>query len=225
MLLKSEILKKPLYKTGQVAKLTGVSIQTVIAYCEQGRIPFGRSEKSGYRLIEAKDLCDYLDSLGLLIDDTKKERNDVIYARVSTHKQAQRGDLDRQIEKIKLYAIEHNVQNLIVKSDVGSGLNDNRKNLARVLDMVQKDQVNRIFISYKDRLTRFGFNYLKQICEFHGTEIVVVSDETNQKSESEELAEDIIALIHSFSGKLYGLRHKIKEGIDDGNKEKEETSL
>lgn len=84
-------------------------------------------------------------------------------------------------------------------------------------------EVNRIFILYKNRLTRFGFNYIKQICDFHNVEIVIVSDETNNKSKSEELAEDIIALIHSFSRKLYGLRNKIKEGIDGGEeREKEE---
>ena len=220
MYLKSEILKKPVYKTGQVAKFIGVSIPTVIQYCESGMIPFGRS-KSGYRLIQSDDLCEYLNSVGLLVDDTQQEKNDVIYARVSTHKQAERGDLEHQINKVKLYAVEHDVRNLQVLSDVGSGLNDNRKNLLRLITMVQSGKVNRIFITHKDRLTRFGFNYLKQICDHHGTTIVVVSEQLEQKSESEELAEDIIALIHSFSGKLYGLRHHIKESIDDGQETKE----
>lgn len=224
MYLKSEILKQSVYKTGQAAKLIGVSIPTVIQYCESGLIPYGRTE-SGYRLIQSSDLCDYLDTLGLVIDDTQQEKSDVIYARVSTHKQAVRGDLERQIEKLKLFAIDHNVRNLQVLSDVGSGLNDNRKNLLRLISMVQDGAVNRIFITCKDRLTRFGFNYLKQICEHHGTTIVVVSDQTEQMSESEELAEDIIALIHSFSGKLYGLRHHIKEHIDDRQETEEETDL
>lgn len=224
MYLKSDILKKPVYKTGQVAKFIGVSIPTVIHYCESGVIPFGRSE-SGYRLIQAADLCEYLDTLGILVDDTQQEKSDVIYARVSTHKQANRGDLDRQIDKLKIYAIEHNVRNLQVLSDIGSGLNDNRKNLLRLISMVQDGKVNRIFIAYKDRLTRFGFNYLKQICDYHGTTIIIVSEQTEQKSESEELAEDVIALIHSFSGKLYGLRHHIKESIDDGHETEKETGV
>ena len=224
MYLKSDILKKPVYKTGQVAKFIGVSIPTVIHYCESGVIPFGRSD-SGYRLIQADDLCEYLDTLGILVDDTQQEKNDVIYARVSTHKQASRGDLDRQVDKLKIYAIEHNVRNLQVLSDIGSGLNDNRKNLLRLISMVQDGKVNRIFISYKDRLTRFGFNYLKQICDYHGTTIIIVSEQTEQKSESEELAEDIIALIHSFSGKLYGLRKHIKERIDDGQETEKETGV
>lgn len=151
----------------------------------------------------------------MLIDDLQTERKDVIYARVSTHNQAKRGDLDRQIEKIKLFAINHNVQNLCILSDIGSGLNDNRRKLQKLLSMVQNGEVNRIFINYKDRLTRFGFNYIKRICDSHDVQIIIVSEEIDHKSDSEELAEDIIALIHSFSGKLYGLRHKIKESIDD----------
>lgn len=117
------------------------------------------------------------------------------------------------MEKVKLFAIEQNVSNLIVKTDVASGLNDNRKNLLSLLDMVQKGEVNRIFVLYKDRLTRFGYHYLKKICDFHGVSIIVVLEETDNKIQSEELAEDIITLIHSFSGKLYGLRRKIKKEI------------
>ena len=214
MFYKSEILKQKVYKTGQVSKIMGVSIQTVIRYCENDVIPYGRTAKN-YRIIEANDLADYLEKQGLLIDDLQTERKDVIYARVSTHNQAKRGDLDRQIEKIKLFAIDHNVQNLCILSDIGSGLNDNRRKLQKLLSMVQNGEVNRIFISYKDRLTRFGFNYIKRICDFHDVQIIIVSEEVDHKSDSEELAEDIIALIHSFSGKLYELRHKIKESIDD----------
>lgn len=213
MFYKSQILKQQTYKTGQVAKLMGVSIQTVINYCEAGFIPYGRTAKN-YRVIEAHDLADYLEDKGLLVDDLKQDRQDVIYARVSTHKQAQRGDLDRQIEAVKLFAINHNVQNLCVKSDIGSGLNDNRKQLNKLLSMVEAGQVNRIFILHKDRLTYFGFHYLKRICDFHQVEIVVVSDEEHPKSESEALAADIVSLIHSL-GKRNDLRHKIKESLDE----------
>ena len=73
---------------------------------------------------------------------------------------------------------------------------------------------------YKDRFTRFRFNYIKQICDFHNTEIIIVSNEENEenaendKSLQEELAEDIIAMIHSFSGELYGMRHKISKATE-----------
>lgn len=214
MFYRSDIMSKDLYKPGEVGKLLGISNQTVIKYCNLGIIESSRNQYN-HRRIAAEQLCDYLDRQGLLFNDLDEGKHDVIYARVSTHKQAKRGDLDRQIERIKLFAIEQNVTNLLVKKDVASGLNDNRKQLLSLLSMVQKGEVKRIFILYKDRLTRFGFRYIKQICDFHHVEIVIVSEEECSKTQSEELAEDIIALIHSFSGKLYGLRKRIKEGIDD----------
>lgn len=130
------------------------------------------------------------------------------------------GDLDRQIEVVKLFAIEYKVRNLLIEKDIGSGLNDNKKNLTLLIDLIQQGKVNRFFINYKDRLTCFGFNYIKQICDFHDVEIIVVSDvKDKKKSELEELVEDIIALIHSYLGKLYGLRHKFKKGLEEDDKE------
>ena len=212
MYTKSMIFKKPTYKTGEVAALLGVTIPTIIRYCNSGLLPSHKTE-FGHRRLQAEDVYRYLASQNMVYDDTESIKSDVIYARVSTHRQAERGDLERQVEKVKLFAIEQNVNNLIVKTDIASGLNDNRKNLLSLIDMVQKGEVNRIFVLYKDRLTRFGYHYLKKICDFHGVSIVVVSDEIDNKSQSEELAEDIISLIHSFSGKLYGLRHKIRKEI------------
>lgn len=209
---KSEILKKSTYKTGEVATLLGITIPTVIRYCKLGVIPCYKTE-SGHRRVLATDVCAYLDKQNMLYEDRSTAKSDVIYARVSTRKQEERGDLERQVEKVKLFAIEQNVNNLLVKTDVGSGLNDNRKGLLSLIDLIQEGKVNRLYTISKDRLTRFGYHYLEKICNFHGVSIVVVSDETESKSQSEELAEDIIALIHSFSGKLYGLRHKIKKEI------------
>lgn len=216
MFYRSDILSKELYKPGEVGKLLGISNQTVIKYCNLGIIDYFRNQYN-HRRISNEQLCNYLEKQGLLIDDSNEGKHDIIYARVSTHKQAKRGDLDRQIEKIKLFAIEHNVSNLLIKKDVASGLNDNRKQLLSLLSMIQKNKVRRIFILYKDRLTRFGFNYIKTICDFHHVEIIIVSEEENSKTQSEELAGDIVALIHSFSGKLYGLRKKIKERISDND--------
>lgn len=214
MFTKSQIMKQGSYKTGEIAKMLGISIPTVIRYCDQGTIKHVKNQY-GHRRIESNDFFDYLLSINQGIDDSEQNKHDVIYARVSTHKQAERGDLDRQIETVKIFAIDYNVRNLLIKKDIGSGLNDNRKNLKSLIDLIQQGKVNRLFINYKDRLTRFGFNYIKQICDFHQVEIVIVSDIKDKKSESEELAEDIIALIHSFSDKSYGLKHKIKKGLEE----------
>lgn len=214
MFTKSQIMKQGNYKTGEIAKMLGISIPTVIRYCEQGIIRHIKNQY-GHRRIEASDFFDYLLSIGQGIDDSEQNKHDVIYARVSTHKQAERGDLDRQIETVKLFAIDHNVRNLLIKKDIGSGLNDNRKNLKSLIDLIQQGKVNRLFINSKNRLTRFGFNYIKQICDFHQVEIIIVSDAKCKKSESEELAEDIIVLMHSSSS----LKHKITEVLKEDDKE------
>lgn len=210
MIKKSELTKE-YYKTGELAKMIGKQTRTVQSYCIKGDIN-SIIIPSGKRIISRDEVIKYLRSSNLLYEDDNKI--DLIYARVSTNEQKNRGDLDRQINYIIREIIAKNPKNLKVFSEVGSGLNDNRTELKKLLDMVMNDEVDRIFILYKDRLTRFGFNYLEQICNKFGTKIIVISEEIEEKSIQEELAEDIISIIHSFSSKLYGMRNKIKEKID-----------
>ena len=210
MIKKSELTKE-YYKTGELAKMIGKQTRTVQSYCIKGDIN-SIIIPSGKRIISRDEVIKYLRSSNLLYEDDNKI--DLIYARVSTNEQKNRGDLDRQINYITKEIITKNPKNLKVFSEVGSGLNDNRKELKKLLDMVMNDEIDRIFILYKDRLTRFGFNYLEQICNKFGTKIIVISEEIQEKSIQEELAEDIISIIHSFSGKLYGMRNKIKEKLD-----------
>lgn len=214
MINKSQ-LTKDLYNPRDMQKFLGISGRTLYTWGDQGRIQYKAIYKDGKvtkRMYTRDEVIKQLDMAGLLFDDSNA-RQDIIYARVSTHKQKERGDLDRQIDKLKLFAIDKNVNNLKVISDVASGLNDNRKGLMSLINSVQKGEVNRIFISYKDRLTRFGFNYIKQICDFNNVEIVIMSDDQSDKSLEVELAEDIISIIHSFSGKLYGLRKEVKSKV------------
>lgn len=210
MVKKSELTKE-YYKTGELAKMIGKQTRTVQSYCIRGDIS-SIIIPSGKRIISRDEVIKYLRSSNLLYEDDNKI--DLIYARVSTNKQKNSGDLDRQIEYITKEIITKNPKNLKIFSEVGSGLNDNRKELKKLLDMVMNDEVDRIFILYKDRLTRFGFNYLEQICNKYGTKIIIISEEIQEKSIQEELVEDIISIIHSFSGKLYGMRNKIKEKLD-----------
>lgn len=205
-------INKPFYKPKDIKELLNVSLGTVQNMTKDGRLIAIRNTKDR-RMITRDSLIAYLDSIGLLISDDG--RVDVIYARVSTHKQKERGDLDRQIQSLKDFAINKNPKSLETITDVASGLNDNRKGLNKIIRMVQTDSIDRVFVSYKDRLTRFGFNYLKAICDYHNTEIIIMSSETTTKSTSEELAEDIVSIIHSFSGKMYGLRSTIKQRIED----------
>lgn len=210
MYSKSQILSKPFYKPGQIAKLLNVTPKTISNYCDKNILVAITDPETNRRSITAESLLTFLQNKNMVSQDD--ERSDAIYARVSTKKQ--KDDLERQINHLKIFAVDHNPKNLVVKSDIASGLNDNRKELSQLIDLVQNNKINRIFIMYKDRLTRFGFNYIKRICDFHNTEIIIVSNEENDKSLQEELAEDIIAMIHSSSDKLYGMRHKISKATE-----------
>ena len=153
-----------------------------------------------------EDLIDFLKNKGLIVDDTEQQRRDVIYARVSSHSQKNHGDLDRQA----LFLIENisDAQNPLILKEVGSGLNDNRKQLQKLLHMVGNNEVRNVYVTYRDRLTRFGFNYLKTLFLAHNTNIIIVNDKDAAKSVNEELLDDMMSLMASFSGKLYGMRPK-----------------
>lgn len=84
-------------------------------------------------------------------------------------------------------------------------MNENRKGLNELLSLVYNQKINTIYISHKDRLTRFGFGYLENICNNFGVEIKVINLE-DEKSFQEELAEDLISIIHHFNMKFYGHR-------------------
>jgi predicted site-specific integrase-resolvase len=210
--------QKDLYKTGEVAKILGVTPQTVINYDKAGKLPIKRTS-TNRRVIYKEDLFTYLDNVGLL-EHENTDKVDVIYARVSSQDQKQHGDLDRQA----LFLIENvkDLQNPVVLKEVESGLNDKRTQLNNLIKMVMEDKVNRVYVTYKDRLTRFGFSYLQMIFKYKGVDIITVKDTDTEKSVHDELVEDMMSLVESFSSKLYGLRsgrNKRKEQrCNDGDK-------
>jgi predicted site-specific integrase-resolvase len=129
----------------------------------------------------------------------KKRRNlNVIYARVSTNKQ--KVDLARQIEKLENFCLAQGTQIDQVFSDIASGINfEKRKQFFSLLDLVINGQVEKVFINYKDRLSRVGFGLFKHLFQKFGTEIVVANGHSNDKLDSEEIMNEIITLIHCFS--------------------------
>lgn len=211
---KSSDFTKTVYKTGEIMKILNISYSSIKVYDKNGKLPIKRTE-TGRRVIFREDLLDYLDRKGLLFRDIDViEKHDVIYARVSSHEQKQKGDLDRQA----LFLIENvkDLHNPIIMKEVGSGLHDKRKKLHELIGMVLDHKVSRVFVTYKDRLTRFGFHYLEAVFNHEGVPIVVIKDEEDSQSVQEELVEDMKSLIASFSGKLYGLRSgKNKKNTED----------
>lgn len=155
--------------------------------------------------------------LYLLPENFLPPRKSVIYARVSTSKQIK--DLENQIDILKMFILAKGIvleQDSIYK-DVASGMNENRADLQKLLCDVKDGKIDTIFITHKDRLTRFGFGYLQYICSLYQTQIVAI-DETENKTFEEELTQDLISIIHHFSMKMHGKRtntlKKCKEELE-----------
>ncbi len=138
----------------------------------------------------------------------EKRNKCAIYGRVSSHKQKKRGDLERQVEAVKKYCESNNLKVVKVYKDLGSGLNSNRKGLWRLVRDAKKGKFSSVAINYKDRLTRFGYKYLEEYLSEFGIDVVCVNS-LEYKTPESELVEDLVGIIQSFSGKLYGMRsHK-----------------
>ena len=202
-------LKKELYKPKEVANMSNLSVKTIQHYCKIWKLEEIRTE-TDRRLIKKESLMALLNQLWLLYHSD--DRWDAIYCRVSTNKQKE--DLQRQIQYCINYVVDKNPVNLQIFQEIWSWLNDNRKELNKLLTLIQERKIKRLFVLYKDRLSRFGFSYIKNICDFNNVELIIISNDESEKTIQEELAEDIISIIHSFSGKLYWLRKKIKDGIN-----------
>ena len=151
----------------------------------------------------------------------KEERETPIvcatYARVSSNEQKQKGDLDRQSQRLSEYCAKHGLLVTHIIKDVGSGLNDNRSGFVKLTDLVIQGKVNKLVIEHKDRLTRFQFKFIKKMFESYGCEVIVING--IDVSDTEELAADMMSLLASFSGKFYGKRtaerRKIKKKIQE----------
>ena len=203
-------LTKPYYTTGQTARYFNVTPHTIQEWDRKGKLKSTRN-KNNRRQFPREEIVRLLTENNLYHDDTNS-KHDVIYARVSTKRQADQGDLDRQITSI--VTTQPGLTNLIVLKETGSGLNDHRKQLTKLLNLILQNKVNRVYVTYKDRLTRFGYNYIQTLATAHNVQIITTNTEPN-KTIQEELVQDVMSLIASFSGRLYGLRsHKNKRKID-----------
>jgi len=134
----------------------------------------------------------------------------VLYGRVSG--QGQKGDLDTQLARLQVWAqTERTGKPALLLSDIGSGLSATRRQLQRLLKLVREDQVAEIVVTNPDRLTRFGQEYLQVLFDSFGVTLTIL-EPGEDKTGEQELTDDLLALIASFSGRLYGMRsHKQKE--------------
>ena len=167
-----------------------------------------------YKKLSDKNYLYDIDSVNLTEEQSGYNTKNVIYARVSTS--GQKTDLANQIEIIKGYMISNGMKVDEIYQDVASGMNENRKQFKELLTAVFNREIKAVYITFKDRLSRFGFNYFKDIFTHFGTTIVVLDDnEQTNKTYQQELMEDLLAIIHSYSMKLYTNRKKKLKKIEE----------
>ena len=144
------------------------------------------------------------------------DRKTIGYCRVSSNKQ--KDDLQRQIENMRMYLISQGKPFEII-SDIGSGINYKKKGLKELIKLITQNKVEKVVVLYKDRLLRFGFELIEYIASLYNCEIEIIDN--TEKSEQQELVEDLVQIITVFSCKLQGKRANkarklVKELIEDG---------
>lgn len=194
-------------KAHEVLKLLRISRPTLTKYVKSGLIKI-RVLPNGFYDYDKESVYKFL---------TKDiNRQNYLYARVSTSKQKK--DLENQIELLKQYCFSSGIQIHGIYSDIASGISfEKRKGFFELLDEVTNNKVNKVIITYKDRLSRVGFELFKYCFDKYNTEIHVISEVGNKKLDSQEIFEEIVSLLHSYSMKLYSSRkaRKIKELIEE----------
>lgn len=187
-------------KAKEVLQLLQVTRPTLTKYVKEGIIkttvlPNGRydyDKESVYKLFNK----------GL-------DRKTYIYARVSTYKQ--KPDLENQINMLKQFCFSNGYCVSRVFSDIASGISfEKRKGFFAMLDEVISGKVERVVITYKDRLSRVGFELFSHLFQKYNCEIVVMSEIGSEKLDSEEVFEEIVSLLHCYSMKMYSKRKGVK---------------
>lgn len=199
------------YSIGQFSKLIGKTNQTLRNWDKDGTLKPHHVSESGYRYYSQEQLNHFLG----LKQEVQLNKKTIGYCRVSSHKQ--KDDLERQIDNVKTYMYAKGYSFEII-SDIGSGVNYNKKGLNQLVDMVTNSEVDKIVVLYKDRLIRFGFELIENICNKYGTTIEIIDN--TEKTEEQELVEDMIQIVTVFSARLQGKRANkakkmIKELLED----------
>lgn len=183
--------------TGAAAKYIGRHWKTLQAWDKDGSLP-ARRTAGGRRYWLRRDLDAYLGKAS-----AAPIRACVAYCRVSS--QAQRPDLKNQRSVLEDFCLTKGYENTEFIEEVGGGLNFKRPKFTALVDRLVAGEVKRIVVAHMDRLTRFGFDLLAHLCETHDCEMVVLN--TEKLSPEQEMVQDLMAITHCFSARLYGLRN------------------
>jgi len=173
-------------KLSEYAKENGVVYRTAWNRYKDGKIKGAFQDDSGNILVP--------------VFPAKEHKEAALYARVSNS--GRKGDLEQQMDRISNFAINNGYRISHVEKEIASGMNDARPRLEKLL---LKDDWDILIVEHKDRLARFGFNYLKLLLNKSGKDILVINEAEGDK---EDILKDMVSIIYSFSARLYGLRRK-----------------
>lgn len=180
---------------GQAARVLGVAIVTLRRWDRFGHLRPAWRTPGGHRRYSTADL-------NAMAGKSAPDRKTVGYARVSSHDQ--KDDLKRQANRLIAHVAANGEPDPEIITDLGSGLNDKKRGLQRLLRMICRDEVGTLILTHKDRLLRFGADLVFGLCAFHGVRVVVL--ENGADTFEDRLTRDVIDLMTVFSAKLYGRR-------------------
>lgn len=200
----------------EAGKILVVTTRTLKRWDDEGKLKVYRTlgNHRRYRLSEVEAF------LGITETKESNTKNVFIYARVSTKKQADSGNLERQKERLIQYCKDKNYNICHIYEEVASRLNDSRRELIKMFRKL--NEVDKIIIEYSDRLARFGYTYLEEFAKNSGVTIEKV--EQKEKLEpNEEMVQELISVVTCFSAKLYGSRggRKVKKALEELERERQ----
>ena len=185
------------YSAKEVTKILGVTAQTLRNWDKQNKLKPSYTKSNGYRYYSEESILSYTQER-----KTKKDINVIGYARVSSKNQED--DLNRQIDNLKKY-ISNKYTSFEIISDIGSGIDYSKPGLLKLIDKINKKEVDLIIVLYKDRLLRFGFELIEYFASINNVKIEVLD---KQQEEQQELVEDLVQIITVYACKLQGRRKK-----------------
>ena len=194
-----------MYRIGEFALRVGRSASTVRRWEREGRITAQRTA-SGQRYFTDADVRRVLQP-----GFDESARQTVVYCRVSSP--GQKDDLDSQVQAMEQFCLGRGLAVDRWITEIGGGMNLTREKLLAVMDAIERGEIATLVIAHKDRLARFGFDYLEYVAEKNGCTLLVANQES--LSPREEMVQDLLSIVHTFSCRLYGLRRYEKALQDE----------
>lgn len=185
-------------RSAKVLKILHITRQTLVQYVKRKEIRVVLLPNGTY---------DYNDDDVYRKAGLASERMNVVYARVSTVKQ--KADLENQVEVLVNFCNKNGVKVNKTYKDVASGMNFDRKQFKVLLNEILDFKIGKLYITYKDRLSRISFDMFKRLFSEFGCEVIVIND-TDEKTDETEIFEEIISMLHCFSMRMYSRRRKRK---------------